>query len=145
MGLVTAGDLAAVASTVRSICRSSLSETSLFTCTLDPSREVARSAGAPLGWIADIDLTIHDGTRLAKDPGERRKQVRALLHEAVSIQLKDYFEFLIGEACENLDGAPEGDSVAGPPSGRNSARRSYHAVWSVRVKWALAGLGFGTT
>jgi hypothetical protein len=28
---------------------------------------------------------------------------------------------------------------------RNSARRSYHAIWSVSVKWALAGLGFGTT
>ena len=28
---------------------------------------------------------------------------------------------------------------------RNSARRSYHTVWSLSVKWALAGLGFGTT
>ena len=26
----------------------------------------------------DIDLTLHDGTRLSKDPNERREQVRAM-------------------------------------------------------------------
>jgi len=58
----------------------------------------------------DIDLTLHDGTRLAKDPEERRKQVRAMLQDAASIQLNDYFEFLVGEAREELDGKPEGGS-----------------------------------
>jgi predicted nucleotidyltransferase component of viral defense system len=58
----------------------------------------------------DIDLTLHDGTRLAKEPDERRKQVRAMLQEAAAIDLHDYFEFLIGEAREDLDGAPGGGS-----------------------------------
>jgi|HubBroStandDraft_6_1064221.scaffolds.fasta_scaffold146808_2 hypothetical protein len=58
----------------------------------------------------DIDLTLHDGTRLAKDPGERRQQVRAMLQDAASTQLPDYFEFLIGEPREEMDGAPEGGS-----------------------------------
>jgi len=56
------------------------------------------------------DLTLHDGTRLAKDPGERRQQVRAMLQDAASTQLPDYFEFLIGEPREEMDGAPEGGS-----------------------------------
>src|SRR5262249_46564614 len=37
---------------------------------------------------------------------------------------------------------------AQPPSftlSTKSARRSYQAAWSAGVKWALAGLGFGTT
>jgi hypothetical protein len=58
----------------------------------------------------DIDLTLHDGTRLAKNLDERGKQVRVMLQDAASIQLKDYFEFLVGEAREELDGAPEGGS-----------------------------------
>src|SRR5260370_36561012 len=58
----------------------------------------------------DIDLTLHDGARLAKDPDERRKQVRAMLQDSAAIQLKDYFEFLVGEPREELDGAPEGGS-----------------------------------
>jgi hypothetical protein len=58
----------------------------------------------------DIDLTLYDGSRLSKDPGERRNQVRAMLQESASIEFKDYFEFLIGQASENLDGAPEGGS-----------------------------------
>jgi len=58
----------------------------------------------------DIDLTLHDGTRLAKDPDERRKQVRAMLQDSAAIQLNDYFEFLVGEPREELDGAPEGGS-----------------------------------
>jgi predicted nucleotidyltransferase component of viral defense system len=73
----------------------------------------------------DIDLTFHDGTRLAKDPSERRKQLRAMLQEAASIQLNDYFEFLIGEAHEELDGAPEGGSrhpVEARMDGREFAR-----------------------
>src|SRR5229473_6687595 len=56
----------------------------------------------------DIDLTLHDGTRLAKDPDERRKQVRAMLQDSAAIQLNDYFEFLVGEPRQELDGAPEG-------------------------------------
>jgi len=73
----------------------------------------------------DIGLTLHDGTRLAKDPSERRKQLRAMLQEAASIQLNDYFEFLIGEAREELDGAPEGGSrypVDARMDGREFAR-----------------------
>ncbi len=58
----------------------------------------------------DIDLTLHDGTRLAKDPDERRKQVRAMLQDAAAIQINDYFEFLVGEPRGELDGAPEGGS-----------------------------------
>src|SRR2546427_12366425 len=58
----------------------------------------------------DIDLTLHDGTRLAKNPDERGKQVRAMLQDAAAIQLNDYFEFLVGEPREELDGAPEGGS-----------------------------------
>ena len=58
----------------------------------------------------DIDLTLHDGTRLAKKPDERGKQVRVMLQDAASIQLNDYFELLVGEAREELDGAPEGGS-----------------------------------
>jgi hypothetical protein len=58
----------------------------------------------------DIDLMLHDGTRLAKDPDERRKQVRAMLQDSAAIQLNDYFEFLVGEPREELDGAPEGGS-----------------------------------
>ncbi len=51
----------------------------------------------------DIDLTLHDGTRLAKNPNERGKQVRAMLQDAAAIQLNDYFEFLAGEPCEESD------------------------------------------
>jgi predicted nucleotidyltransferase component of viral defense system len=58
----------------------------------------------------DIDLTLHDGTRLSKDPKERREQVRALLQEAAAMRMNDYFEFLIGEAREDLEGAPGGGS-----------------------------------
>ena len=58
----------------------------------------------------DIDLTLHDGTRLAKNLDERGKQVRVMLQDAASIQRKDYFELLVGEAREELDGAPEGGS-----------------------------------
>jgi hypothetical protein len=73
----------------------------------------------------DIDLTLHDGTRLSKDPGERRQQVRGMLQDAASIQLHDYFEFLIGEAREDMDGAPEGGSrysVEARMDGREFAR-----------------------
>jgi predicted nucleotidyltransferase component of viral defense system len=58
----------------------------------------------------DIDLTFHEGTRLAKDPGERRKQVRAMLQDSAAIQIDDYFEFLVGEPRDELDGAPGGGS-----------------------------------
>jgi len=58
----------------------------------------------------DIDLTLHDGTRLAKDPDERRKQIRAMLQDSATIQLNDYFGFLVGEPREELAGAPGGGS-----------------------------------
>ena len=73
----------------------------------------------------DIDLTLHDGTRLAKDAEERGRQVRAMLQDFAAIQLNDYFEFLVGEAREDLDGAPEGGSrypVDARMDGREFAR-----------------------
>jgi len=73
----------------------------------------------------DIDLTLHDGTRLSTEPGERREQVRAMLRDAAAIRLDDYFEFLVGEAREDLDGAPEGGSrypVQAQMDGREFAR-----------------------
>jgi len=73
----------------------------------------------------DIDLTLHDGTRLSKDPKERREQVRAILQEAAATRLNDYFEFLVGEAREDLEGAPEGGSrypVQAQMDGRDFAR-----------------------
>ena len=73
----------------------------------------------------DIDLTLHEGTRLSKDPKERGEQVRAMLQEAAATRFDDYFEFLIGEAREDLDGAPEGGSrypVQARMDGRDFAR-----------------------
>jgi predicted nucleotidyltransferase component of viral defense system len=73
----------------------------------------------------DIDLTLHDGTRLSRDRKERSEQVRAMLQEAASTGLGDYFEFHIGEAREDLDGAPEGGSrypVQATMDGRDFAR-----------------------
>jgi Nucleotidyl transferase AbiEii toxin, Type IV TA system len=73
----------------------------------------------------DIDLTLHDGTQLAKNPDEQGKQVRVMLQDAAAIQLNDHFEFLVGEAREELDGAPEGGSrypVEGRIDGRVFAR-----------------------
>src|SRR5258707_8383915 len=72
-----------------------------------------------------MDLTLHDGTRLAKEPDERRKQVRAMLQDSAAIQLNDYFEFLVGEGREDLEGAPEGGSrypVDARMDGRGFAR-----------------------
>jgi predicted nucleotidyltransferase component of viral defense system len=73
----------------------------------------------------DIDLTLHDGAQLSKEPGERREEVRAMLQEPAAVELDDYFEFLIGEAREELDGAPEGGSrypVEARMDGRGFAR-----------------------
>lgn len=73
----------------------------------------------------DIDLTLRDGTRLSKDPQERGEQVRAMLQEAAATRFDDYFEFLIGEAREDLGGAPEGGSrypVQARMDGRDFAR-----------------------
>lgn len=73
----------------------------------------------------DIDLTLHDGTRLSKDPKELGEQVRAMLQEAAATRFDDYFEFLVGEAREDLDGAPEGGSrypVQARMDGRDFAR-----------------------
>jgi predicted nucleotidyltransferase component of viral defense system len=73
----------------------------------------------------DIDFTLHDGTRLSKDPQDRREQVRAMLQEAAATSLNDYFEFVVGEAREDLDGAPGGGNrypVQAQMDGRDFAR-----------------------
>jgi predicted nucleotidyltransferase component of viral defense system len=73
----------------------------------------------------DLDLTLHDGTRLSKNPKERAEQVRAMLQEAAASPFGDYFEFLVGEARQDLDGAPEGGSrypVQARMDGRDFAR-----------------------
>jgi predicted nucleotidyltransferase component of viral defense system len=73
----------------------------------------------------DIDLTLHDGTRLSKNPKERAEQLRAMLQEAAASPFDDYFEFLVGEAIQDLDGAPEGGSrypVQARMDGRDFAR-----------------------
>jgi predicted nucleotidyltransferase component of viral defense system len=73
----------------------------------------------------DIDLTLHDGTKLSKDPNERREQVRGMLQEATANRFDDFFEFLVGEPREDLDGAPGGGSrypVVGRMDGRDFAR-----------------------
>ena len=73
----------------------------------------------------DIDLTLHGGTRLAKDREEGRRQVRAMVQDSAAIQLNDYFEFLVGEAREDLDGTPEGEErypVDARMDGRGFAR-----------------------
>src|SRR5260370_5274578 len=100
----------------------------------------------------DIDLTLHDGTRLAKNPDERGKQVRVMLQDATSIQLNDYFELLVGEAREELDGAPEGGSryaVEARMDGRVFARFHVHigigdeVMEPVAVVEGRDWLGFG--
>ena len=40
----------------------------------------------------DIGLTLHDGTRLSRDPKERGEHVRAMLQEAAATRFDDYFE-----------------------------------------------------
>jgi Nucleotidyl transferase AbiEii toxin, Type IV TA system len=73
----------------------------------------------------DLDLTLHDGTHLSKDLRKCREQVRAMLQEAAAVRFDDYFEFLVGEAREDLDGAPEGGSrypVQAQMDGRDYAR-----------------------
>jgi hypothetical protein len=70
-------------------------------------------------------LTLHDGTRLSKDAKERRERVRAMLQEEAATRLNDYFEFLVGEAREDLEGSPEGGSrypVQAQMDGRDFAR-----------------------
>ena len=73
----------------------------------------------------DLDLTLHDGTGLSKDLKERGEEVRAMLQEAMRVRLDDFFEFLVGEAREDLDGAPEGGSrypIQAQMDGRDFAR-----------------------
>jgi predicted nucleotidyltransferase component of viral defense system len=73
----------------------------------------------------DIDLTLHDGSHLSTDPKQRQEQVRGMLQESAAARLDDYFEFLIGEATEDLQGAPEGGSrypVRARMDGRDFAR-----------------------
>ena len=59
----------------------------------------------------DIDLTLHDGTRLAKDTEERRRQVRAMLQDSAASQLNDYFEFLVGEGEKIWTERPKVEAV----------------------------------
>lgn len=80
----------------------------------------------------DIDLTLPDGTRLARDVKGQREQVRAMLQEAAATYFDDYFEFLVGEGGENLDGAPGGGSrypVQARLDGRDFAR--FHVDLSI--------------
>jgi predicted nucleotidyltransferase component of viral defense system len=73
----------------------------------------------------DIDLTLHDGTQLSKNPKARAEQVRTMLQEAAASLFDDYFEFLVGEATQDLDGAPEGGNrypVQARMDGRDFAR-----------------------
>jgi len=74
----------------------------------------------------DIDLTLlSKGTPLARNLKERREQVRTMLQEAAASPFDDFFEFLVGEAGEDLDGAPEGGSrypVQARMDGRDFAR-----------------------
>lgn len=73
----------------------------------------------------DIDLTLLDGTRLSKNPKERAEQVRAMLQEAAAAPFDDYFEFLVGEAKQDPDGAPEGGNrypIQARMDGRDFAR-----------------------
>src|SRR5258708_1397800 len=106
------------------------------------ARLVPKGAKGPYPWILkggyamelrirwarttkQIDRTLHDGTRLAKDPDERRKEVRAMLKDLAGSQLNEYFEFLVGEPRQELDGAPEGGSrypVDARMDGRGFAR-----------------------
>ena len=73
----------------------------------------------------DIDLTLHDGSHLSTDPKQRQEQIRGMLQEAAAARLDDYFEFLVGEATEDLQGAPQGGSrypVQARMDGRDFAR-----------------------
>ena len=73
----------------------------------------------------DIDLTFSDGRRLSKDAKERREQVRAILQETAATRFEDFFEFLVGEAREDLEGAPGGGiryPVQARMDGRDFAR-----------------------
>jgi hypothetical protein len=73
----------------------------------------------------DIDLTLHDSTGLSQNPKERAEQVRAMLQEAAASPFDDYFEFLVGEARQELDGAPEGGNrypIQARMDGRDFAR-----------------------
>lgn len=73
----------------------------------------------------DIDFTLHARTRLPKGSREKREHVRGMLQQAAGTHFDDYFEFLIGEAREDLDGAPEGGNrypVEARMDGREFAR-----------------------
>ena len=50
--------------------------------------------------------TLHEGTRLSRDPNERREELGAMLPEAAATPFGDFFEFLVGEAREDLEEAP---------------------------------------
>jgi len=87
----------------------------------------------------DIDLMLHDGTRLSKDPNERGEQVRAMLQEAAATPFDDFFEFLVGEAREDLEGAPGGGSrypVQARMDGRDFARFHVELVSATKC-WSL--------
>jgi hypothetical protein len=79
----------------------------------------------------DIDLTLHESTRLSKDPEKRREEVRVMLQEAAGTRFDDFFEFLVGEAREELDGAPEGGSRY-PVAARAPRRLCLHTRGTAR-------------
>jgi hypothetical protein len=89
----------------------------------------------------DIDLTLHDGTRLSKDPPKRREEVRGMLQEAAAARFDDFFEFLIGEARRDLEGAPEGDSRY--PVGSANGRAGLRAVSCGRGHWGRGARAIG--
>src|SRR5260370_21116329 len=85
---------------------------------LDLLMHIARSA-------KEIQLSLRGRTPLSKNLKERAEQVRAMLQEAAASAFDDYFEFLVGEAKQDLDGAPEGGSrypVQARMDGRDFAR-----------------------
>jgi hypothetical protein len=90
-------------------------------------------------------LTLNDGTRLPKNPKWRGEEVCMMLQEAAAADLHDYFEFLVGEAREELDGAPNGGSrypVEARMDGREFALSRRH--WYPGRNAGADGRGGGT-
>jgi hypothetical protein len=73
----------------------------------------------------DIDLTLHDGTQLSKNPQERREQVRAMVQEAAAAAIPDYF-------------------ASDSPAKKWMARRKAAAVIPSKRGW-MAGSSLGST
>jgi Nucleotidyl transferase AbiEii toxin, Type IV TA system len=73
---------------------------------------------------AKISWALYGGTRLAKNPKERREQIRAMLQEAATTGLNDYFEFLRRRSGGRIGrGAGRRQPVSrGSPDGRTYSR-----------------------